>query len=400
MKTFKFWLEPDENIPQFKKLYWETIDVSFTDVITKGIHPWQGSDKHHSLGDRFVKILNSEDFKPTELVQFNYCNDISSSIRSYYHVRKSRFEEILKRIDSSVYFVDKLSYVELLSIAKQRLKSTWSHQVAYSILSKVCGGFDAIRRFIKTKDKTVKLSGYSDIQAYDLGKILSLDDFSGEDSIIITEVIGSYSFRSSEFLVKVTDSEGKLKLTDSIQHFQLTAYGDSDLGFGSVVYNCHKTEGLIRFIPEINAQPTVKALAKAFARKWQSGNGKYCFSLDIAKVESMVLEKCSIDFGSVQSMEKSKGKSSFGKLTYSTIKGYTIGKIPSLHSSNETVKEFLRNHGISMTGRKEELLDKLATLSVEVYKEHESVLNSYFKNQKFIKVESLSKGSSIEVVSI
>lgn len=397
MKTFKLWFEPHEDIPKFKKLCWDVIDVSLSDVLKKGIHPWQGGDKHRTLGEKFVQALNKPENKPAGLIEFNYCGDISSSVNSYYYARQSHFEEILQRIQKHVFFVDKLSYMELLDIAKQKLRDKWSHDVAYQFLMRIYNGFDPIRRFLKEKDKKIKLSGYEDIRGYDLGKILSLDDFAGEDSVIISEVIGTSSFRSSDFISQVTDRKGRIKLTDSIRHFQITLYGDPVIGSGSVLYNCQRAGDIIRFWPEIGTQPRVRDLAKNLAKKWRSGKEKYCFDLSLKEVESIIVQgNCTLDFSALSYLHKTDGKISFGKLEYSDIKGYSVGRIPSLNSCNETVKEFLKNHGMSMTGRKEELLDKLASLSVEVYKEHESILDDYFKGQRFMKVVSLPKGSDRE----
>ena len=395
MNTFKLWLEPDDKIPQFKRLCWEIIEVSLMDVLRSGIHPWQAGD-FNSLSNKFMQLVNKQEIKPKELSQFAYCQDMSTPVQSYYYARQTHFEQVLERIQKQVFFVDNLSYMELLGIAKQRLRDTWSHHVAHDILKRVHSGFDSMRRFLKSKDKKIKLSGYGDVPYYDLGKILSLDDFEGEDSIIITEVIGSASFRSTEFLDQVTDDKGRLRLIDSIRHFQLTVYGDSEIGYGSVVYNCHKNGDVIRFRPEIGTQPSVKELAKAIAEKWRMDDGKYCFETDIDQVEKILSEKAAISFSSMNYMCKSDAKRSVGKLAYSEIKGFSIGKHPSLNSSNETLKDYLRNRGMSMTGRKKELLDKLAVLCVDLYKANEPVLNDYFNEQKFMKVESLPKGSSRE----
>ena len=40
LQTFRIWLQPDEEFPQFKRLAWELVDVSIRDVLTGGVHPW------------------------------------------------------------------------------------------------------------------------------------------------------------------------------------------------------------------------------------------------------------------------------------------------------------------------------------------------------------------------
>jgi len=366
MRTFRLWFEPAD-IPDFKKLCWKIIDVSLVDVLKNGIHPWQGKEHYCSLGEKFTQILNKEEFKPVELIEFIYCSDISSSAHRHYYSDKSQFEEILERISENVYFVDKLTYLELLEIAKRVLREKWSHQIAYSLLKNICDSFDSIRSFLKKKSPKIKLSGYSDIDSYNLAKILSLDDFSGEDSIIISEVMGTYSFRSVEFLKQVTDVEGRLKLVESISHFQMIAYGDSELGFGSVLYNCTRNGEKVRFIPEIPTDKKIRELAINISEKYKSDNGHYCFDANINQVENMLEGKYSINFSSLNYINKNNGRSSFGKVNPSKIEVYSVGRVVSYRSCNETIKEILKNHGMSMTGRKEELFDKLASLASVVY---------------------------------
>ena len=58
LMTFRFWFEPDEQFPMFKRLTWEIVDASIREVLMGGIHPWtanpDGTDAHPSLGDAFL----------------------------------------------------------------------------------------------------------------------------------------------------------------------------------------------------------------------------------------------------------------------------------------------------------------------------------------------------------
>jgi len=42
VKTFRLWLEPDGDFPQFTLLKWELVDVPLRDVLLGGVHPWMG----------------------------------------------------------------------------------------------------------------------------------------------------------------------------------------------------------------------------------------------------------------------------------------------------------------------------------------------------------------------
>lgn len=165
MKTFRLWLEPDPIIPRFKRLAFELVDVSIADVLKRGVHPWQGAGKHPSLKEKFVEMLNNDDTKSTELGKMGYFHEIGYVCGRYslYQVHEGQsytscFHETLKRIQTSIFFVNDLSYVELLQIAKQRLQVTWDYSVAHRLLESISPSFDAMRSFLKAKDKTLKIS--------------------------------------------------------------------------------------------------------------------------------------------------------------------------------------------------------------------------------------------------
>jgi len=166
LKTFRFWFEPDRDFPQFRRLKWELVEVSIRDVLMDGIHPWMespdGGDKHPSLVEAFLQRLNDEGSKVAALESFGYCHDVSA-VQGYYYDKKSRFERALETVQKGVCFVEELSYLELLDIAKKRLLDTWSNGTALALAERMCPGFQELRRFLKSKDKSIKLSGYEDI---------------------------------------------------------------------------------------------------------------------------------------------------------------------------------------------------------------------------------------------
>ena len=124
MKTFRLCLEEDREIPQFKRLAWEMMEVPIEDVLLKGIHPWCGKDKDYSLVSEFAKRLNSDDAKVGPLESFGYSHDISEQLW-FAQQGESRFELLLQRVRSQVYFVDALTFLDLLEIAKDRLRKRW-----------------------------------------------------------------------------------------------------------------------------------------------------------------------------------------------------------------------------------------------------------------------------------
>ena len=114
MEIFKLWLEPDKQIPRFKRLAYEVVDVSLADVLTKGIHPLQAENTNKTLGDRFVQILNSDDLKLEEMSRANYCKDTSPAGCYTYYYNTSPFVQTLEQIKNDILFVEDLSYMELI----------------------------------------------------------------------------------------------------------------------------------------------------------------------------------------------------------------------------------------------------------------------------------------------
>ena len=57
MRTFKLWLINDPDIPGFKKLAWDIVEVEIRDVLKQGIHPWGDRDTCRTLMERFLQVL-------------------------------------------------------------------------------------------------------------------------------------------------------------------------------------------------------------------------------------------------------------------------------------------------------------------------------------------------------
>jgi len=390
METFRLWLEPDKKVPRFKRLQFEKAEVSVADVLKKGIHPWQGADSHRTLGEKSVSVLNSDEMKPAELAQFNYCGDISCVTRSYYYNSSaSPFEETLKRISEYVCFVGGLSYAELLTIAREQLQRDWSHRVAHRLLDRLCPSFDALRRFLKAKDNRVKLSGHADIDSYDLGRILSLADFEGEDGILINEGVPVTNFRSVRFLERVTDDRGLLRLTESIRHFQMEPTGRGQQYCRAALYNCRRDGDAVRFVPELEQTTSKRVAAKEIAGRWRTDNGRYCFTTDISRLAEMV-EKggFEISFPSLDYMDSTEPSTSSAEVAVSKVERFSVGRFLTTNAPGNRLKAVLREHGISMTGRKEQLLEKLAQLSVKLYQENERELDAFFGSHRFLRVNN------------
>jgi len=397
MKTFKLWLEPDRDIPRFKRLAFEQVDVPIADVLRRGIHPWQGADKHPSLKEKFVEVLNGDDVKSAELDQMGYCHEVDYARHTYssygaHYPEKSNnspFEETLERVRTSVFFVDGLTYGELLRISKERLRTTWSSRIAHTLLSRTHPGFDEMRTFLKSKDKSIKISSYADIGEINLAAVLSLVDFENEETILISEGIPVCNFRTEGFLGKVSGEGGLLRMVDGIREFQVSAAANGDFYGRMVLYNCKRKGDVIRFIPEIDTDLKKRTHAQRYAERWRTDSGRYCFTTDIVRLSEMIEQKgCDISFPSLSYKGKSEGRTSHAKTEESRAPIYAVGNFLKSNASGDAIKSLLRAHAISMTGRKEELVEKFAKLAADTYLEERAGLDSYFGHNHFIRVAS------------
>lgn len=390
MKTFRLWFAPDREVPQFKRLEYEQVDVSIEDVLLKGIHPWVESEENRSLNQRFMEILNDDESKLPELAEFSYCSDLSCTVQSYNYSKMPAFQENLERIKKNIYFVGSLSYVELLGIAKRRMREKWNHSFARNILGNSLGTFNSMRSFLKKKDKSLRLSGYYDLEKYDLGRILSLEDFEGYDSVIISHGLPLTNFRSESFLGNVTDQGGLLRLTDRIKHFNVVVnrYGGGEAS-GTVIYNCRLDGERVRMLPDLKGSFHTRKIAQIVASERAMDDGRYCFTADIPTLSDLIEGRdVGIRFPKLNYGGESNGGVSTATVSKLQVERFSIGRYATANDSGEHIKSILRNHGISMTGNKAKLIGKLAKLSAELYREHEAEMDAYFRENRFIRTEN------------
>ncbi len=388
MKTLKLELKPDNTFPQFKRLGWKTEEISIREILEKKVYPYQDGIMAGTIGKKIIKLINDEKYKISELAEFRYCSDLSSRCFNYYS-RKSKFLELIERIEVGIYFVEKLSFPELVEIAKKHLMDKWSHHKARAMLEKCAGNFDSIRQFLKNKNRKIKLAGYDDLDNYPLDDILSVDDFDGEDSVIVSQAFGSINFRSVNFVDEITDSQGRFKVDDEIRSFQVHANEQFETQHRTLTYNCEREGDLIWFYPEIGTIENIKRFAVSLSEKWRVDDGRYCFETDIEHLEKMVDRNYRINFPTLNSDYQTKGRSSFAKIDGVQFEDFGVGRIPTVFSNCTDLKSRLKDHGISSTGRKEVLIEKLANLSADSYAKYEPRLDKFFGNHRFIKIDAL-----------
>ena len=392
LRSFRFWLEPDQQFPMFRQLAWEQVEVSIRDVLIGGVHPWttnqDGTDVHPSLIDAFLQRLNDASAKVAELESFGYGHDVSAQ-QGYYYEKKTRFERTLEAVRKAVYFLDDLSYLQLLDIAKRRLRQSWNHNVARTLAERACPGFQELRRFLKAKDKSIKLSGYDDVGQYDLGQALSLDDFEGRDSLLISEAIPSLNFRKAAFLGGVTDRQGRLRLTPDIRKVTLTMIPQAS-DYIHLVWHVERDGETCCFRPEIGKSDAKRRKASEFAEQWRADEGLLCFSTNLDRVSEMVEQRAVVpSFPTLNYTYDHHGPTATAEVFENRVPAFFIGGFYDRKSNGDTLKEILREYGVSMTGNKAKLLQKLAKLAAKQYAERRSEMDVFFRKHRFVRISAI-----------
>ena len=396
LRTFKLWLEPDEDVPRFKRLHWRIVETPVADVLLQGIHPWMGEEKHYSLPEAFLGRLNDEASQVAGLLPFNLCWDVSAPNSfsygyGYDRKKQTRFEQTLEMVQKEIVFVDALTYPELLEIAKERLRALWSHEIAVTLLTNAFPGFQEQRRFLKTKDRSLKLSGREDMDRYDLGGVLGLEDFAQRDVLLISEGIPTRNFRSARSLKSVTDGEGRLRLIPEIRHLAVSAFSPSERpnACGTHVTWHVKCEGqTLRFRPDLGDSRERRAQAERFAAQWRTDGGRLCFDTDIVRLAEMLQQGAArAEFPCLNySNDRQEGSGAHAQVASSRVQTFTIGRYPTAGLPGEDLKAILRTYGVPMTGTKDILVDKLAELAAREYGKHLAKMDTFFRKQRFVRI--------------
>ena len=89
-------------------------------------------------------------------------------------------------------------------------------------------------------------------------------------------------------------------------------------------------------------------------------------------------EEYKISFPTLDYMNPRQPATSSAQIADSKVPRFSVGKFITGKANGDSIKAILREHGVSMTGRKEELVEKLASLSARVYEKKEPELETYF----------------------
>ncbi|GMW03621.1 MAG: hypothetical protein AMXMBFR84_47550 [Candidatus Hydrogenedentota bacterium] len=389
LQTFQFWLEPDREIPRFKRLHWHLVDVPVADVLLQGIHPWQGHDKHPSLLDALLQRLNSEEAKVAALTPMGHSYDVISD-GGYVYGDRCRFQRTLKTVHEDMYFVEDLSYMELLDIAKQRLRNRWDHSIAKALAERAHCGFQSLRQFLKSKDKSIKLSSYDDVDTYNLGNVLTLDDFERHDKLLINEAIPTQNFRSASALAQFTDGQGRLRLTPEIRAMSLAVIVKSEMPHISgthVQWHITRSGHTLTFRPDLGGSASKRPAAEEFAKRWRTDDGKLVFRTTVERLGDILeREGGTVSFPALNYTSRHYEPTAAVEVEPSRVRTFHIGRFATSKCTGEMLRELLRENGVSMTGNKDNLLAKLGKLAADKYTETKPTLDDYFQQNRYMRI--------------
>ena len=141
-------------------------------------------------------------------------------------------------------------------------------------------------------------------------------------------------------------------------------------------------------MPDTGRDTYKREKAETFAKKWSNGTGKYCFTVNLDIIAQMLEEPgITITFNGFRYNEKNNiSPSAYMRIRGPTVKRFSIQKYPTVNSTNELIKGILAENEVSMTGKKEALIEKLVKLATDRYKALSPVLDCFFTNNTYIKI--------------
>ena len=416
MKVLKAVLVPNESIPEFKRLRFEVVERPLREVLLNGLHPlglasgFGGHRDGSGLAEAVAERLNGEENVLAGLKDVGHSFGVKPPARQYRYGYESRQSdkddalEALEHVGNDLYFVERLGYPELVEVARRRLARNWSHAIARELLTKKFWAFNDQRRFLKARSGKVKLRSREQMDDYDLGEILSIEDFRDADKLLVEHGIpGVVNFRNCKAVRNFTTADGLVSLVPRISHFEMRIYENVNghpMRFGGHVrYTCQLQDGRIRLLPEMKLtdDKDCRERARAIAAELAHG-GRYCFMLEIEKLEAL-LGRAEIRFPNLTYSKTNGGQADLPRATFRTDVGagtFVVGPVATDHLTNGMLAKLLREYGKKVSGTKDELAERLTELLVRLYKKSEKVLDRYFK-QGFVRLNGAGGGPRPDV---
>ena len=397
--TYRLELRPDPEIPQFKRLWWEKVEVPPADVFRMGIHPHsvvvrsQGRD-HTGAATVILDRLNVDDAFVPDLKAHNLGCEICCTNGGYhgYGTTTDDLERLFQQVSQAVYFVTDLTYEQLVEAAVTRLRRIWDHKMARDLVQALGRDFTGMRDFLKRKKPDIRLVGYHSLDDYELHRIVTVGDFLTEDMLLVNYGLESHNYRRTSVIDQFTDHSGRIRLTPSINDCLV----DWDFKPGNwepyVSYRCRIEGNRVAWRPELKPDEKQRQKACEIATEVGHGAAKYVFSTSVAEMaEALQQERFRLRFPDLTYREKPKPSDAKAKVQPAAL--VCFGEASGLRSrlSNEKLKDVLREFDKKLTGKKDDLVRRIAETVAEEYQAHESELDRFFGRHRFVRLAAQPK---------
>ena len=395
IQTYQLRLVVDAALPLFRRLQFVLVEVPLADVFHKGVHPHSHTTGlgHDSWGaaDAIVERLNAPGaFVPglsSHQVGHNIVKPTTAS--SWRRQATVVLDNLLKTLRTSVYFTEDISYTQLRDCAVARLRETWSHPVARQLAREVAPDFAGIRAFLKSIDPSLKLVGYDSLDGYDLGRVLSIDDFLTEDRLLLVHGIELQNFRRVGALSRITTSDGLLRLVPKIDRCCVEWREPPGIKDASIQYRCLVDGYRVRWEPELKPDEQQRNRARQLAEELGRGTGRYCFESSLAELEcALDDERFRLRFPRLRYGPPLVDWVPSAKLRTEAVACYAVPKSLSADKTNQALQDVLRDFGWKTSGRKEELTRRIAKLLAAEYQRVEVQLDAFFSERRFIRIKN------------
>jgi len=389
--TYQLELVPDNAVPQFKRLRYHKAQITLADIFQRGIHPQSACLQDHERDQTrayevILERLNADSAYVASLKAHNIGSTLEAA-NPYYCQSSDPVEWVLRHVAQWAYFVEDITYEQLVEIAVAQLRRKWRHTVAKEMTHAVGRDFNGIRDFLKRKDPSLVLVSYQSLDDYDLSRVVSVDDFLTEDALLIRHGLELQNFRRTDSLGAFTDAQGRLQLVPTINHCVVEWRQEQDSLTALLTYRCAVTGDQVRWQPDLTPNLAARAVAKQVARKFGRGTGTYCFTCSIPDMELVARNsRFRLRLPGLSYKEAQEVTEATAKLKTESIVCYGENSRLSATNSNEQLKHVLRGFDKPVTGRKEELVKRVAELLAEQYEATEKEMNAFFTRHQFVRL--------------
>ena len=144
-----------------------------------------------------------------------------------------------------------------------------------------------------------------------------------------------------------------------------------------------------RFRPDIGDASTKRQHTQEFAVRWRADDGRLCFTTTTERLVEMVDRKVvEPSFPSLNYNSAEQGPTAGALVDSSHVKAFHIGRYARAGTTGDQLKDILHQYEVSMTGNKDQLLQKLATLAAKKYQERLPGLDRFFAKHRFVRMQS------------